>query len=550
MKNYLVCFLLFTSSIISAQPVYQKTYGGPLQDYGYGIVSTMDGGFAVIGHSNSFNPSNFDALLIKLDANANVQWSRLYGGAGVEEAMKLVQTSDGGYAICGNTTSYGSGGKDALLIKADAGGNLEWIKTYGGLTNDGFLSIHETKDHGFILGGSTTSFGQGGADMLFVKTDSVGDTLWTKIIGGIDSDQGTDAEETIDGGYIFSGREISWGSGINDIFIMKTDDHGDSLWTKILGGTAWDEGMKVKQTTDGGYIVTGASTGFTNTSYDAYLNKIDSLGNLTWTKLYAGDHNDATYDVLQLHDGGYIITGETESFGSNHLDIHPGTAHDAAENGIHPVNNILGTDHSNVIVIRTDANGDTVWSRAYGGNKMDEAYSLVQTADSGFAILAFSIGLSNDSIDYYLIKTNKNGYSSCNEAPAPVVVITPPTVMLTVNPQVISGIIVTTAVNISSVVTAGQHDICFENTGINESDLPNEEMVMYPNPASAILYLSSFSKNGSVEIFNILGEKMNRYFVQHTGSLKEINISKFPQGVYTCRITEGEKITVKIFVKE
>jgi hypothetical protein len=550
MKNYLVYFLLCIPGFVSAQTILQKTYGGPRQDYGFGLVSTSDGGFAMVGHTNSY-ANNFDVLLIKLDSDANLQWSRTYGGDSTEEGMRLVQTTDGGFAISGTTRSYGSGNIDALLIKTDGNGNLQWIKTYGGPANDGFINLRETKDHGFILSGSTMNYGQGNGDMLFVKTDSVGDTLWTKIVGGINSDQGTDGEQTADGGYIFSGRQSSWGSGSGDIFIMKTDASGDSIWSRVFGSPFWDEGMKVKQTMDKGYIVTGASIGFTNSSYDVYLNKIDSTGNLTWSKLYAGLHNDATYDVLCLSDGGYIVTGETESFGNNHLRPYTGNTKDEIESA-RSINSILGTDHSNVLMIRTDANGDTVWARTYGGNKLDEAYTMIQAADSGFVTLSFSTSFSNDSIDFHLVKTDKDGFSGCFETPAPFDVLSPATVIMPVAPQMISGVSVTTAFNVPSAPSVTQHTICFASTGIN-AFMSNDGMILYPNPAQGILHISlpvSFTKDCSVEIYNVLGDRITQRFVRNSSVPLEINISNFPEGIYSCRIVSGKEIRIEKFVKE
>src|SRR6185369_15372270 len=203
---------------------------------------------------------------------------------------------------------------------------------------------------GYILSGSTQSFGQGDWDMLFIRTDAQGDTLWTKIIGGTSYDQGTDAQQTSDGGFIFSGRMESWGSGLPDVCLVKTNSRGDTLWTRVFGGPGWDEGMKVKQTYDGGYIVTGASVSFGGfNSYDVYLNKTDSAGQIIWSKLYSGIHNDATYDVLQLADSGYILTGETESFGNNHLRELPHKTETSLKTNSHQTS-ILGTDHSNVLV--------------------------------------------------------------------------------------------------------------------------------------------------------------------------------------------------------
>jgi hypothetical protein len=551
-KVCIFCLVLLTKNFPAlSQTVFQRSFGGSHEDYGFAIVKTIDGGFAMAGHSNSFSAGgDFDVLLIKLDGNSNFQWARTYGGSGNDQSLQLVQTSDSGFAIAGKTTSYGSGDFDALLVKADKNGNLQWLKTYGGPQEERLLNIRETSDHGFILSGSTLSLGQGNWDMLFIRTNSLGDTLWTKIIGGADADQGTDADQTTDGDFVFIGRARSWGQPGGEIVTMKVSSNGDTIWSRVFGSPGYDEGMKVKQTSDGNYIVTGASAGFTNTSYDVYLNKIDSLGNLLWSKLYAGNYNDATYDVLQLSDGGYIITGETESFGNNHLRPHSLKSSYDLQSIIHPVNSVLGTDHSNVLAIRADANGDTVWCRTYGANKMDEAYSIVQTLDSGFMFAAFTTDFSNDTTDFYLVKVDKSGYSSCNESPAPLDVINPATVITSISPQIISGVTVNTVSSTSAVQPISQHNICFESTGIIEEDFENQ-FSLYPNPVRDRLFLNCNLTGDSVtiEIYSMLGEKISGCSWNQTKNMLEMDVSKLAQGVYTLRYS-SDKIRVKRFIKE
>src|SRR6185369_957775 len=155
-------FLIAINFFICAQaPGFQRTFGGQLIENGFDIISTHDGGYAVTGHSNSFTNGDFDVVLIKLDSNADLLWSRTYGGGGGDEALQLVETSDHGFAISGKTSSFGSGNYDAMLIKTDSTGNVVWLKAFSGTAEERILNLRETSDHGFILAGSTHSFGQG-----------------------------------------------------------------------------------------------------------------------------------------------------------------------------------------------------------------------------------------------------------------------------------------------------------------------------------------------------------------------------------------------------
>ena len=535
-----ILILLFVGDFfVSAQPsVFNKIFGGPNNEEGYDVIATNDGGYAIIGSTGSYGAGDLDVLLVKLDSAATIQWSHVYGGAGSDQALSLVQANDGGFVICGKTSGYGAGDFDVMLIKTDSSGNESWMKTFGGVSTERALNVSQTSDHGFILAGSTASYGQGDWDMLFIKTDSVGDTLWTKIMGGPNYDQGTDAEQTTDGGYIFSGRSASWGSGIQDGFLAKADANGDTVWSVVFGGTNWDEGMKVKQTIDGGYIVTGASTSFTNGGYDVYLNKIDSAGHITWSKLYAGVHTEATYDVLQLSDGGYIITGETDSYGPNH---YPRIGHQNSTATAHPGDHLLGTNYSNVLAIRTDATGDTLWARTYGGEFIDEANSIIQTADGGFMIAAFSSSFGSDSSGFYLIKTDSMGYAGCYTGYANPVVSTPPTVVMSAFPHTISGLVVTNVPTGTPLMpTVAAFDACSAIASVHEEHLSPEHLFVYPNPATNIVTceISTDDKNFSeaeITVYDMFGRLIKNVSARRTKEI-QLSVAGFSPGIYEVKI--------------
>jgi hypothetical protein len=543
--KFLCCIFFFVPVIFcGAQSVtFQKAIGGVRDDYGFGLTATSDEGYALTGNSNSFN-TNDDIILIKLDSHAAVEWSRFYDGGGNDYGNQLVQLNDGGYGITGKTNSFGAGLFDAILMKTDSTGNFQWMKTYGGIAEERILNIRSTSDQGYLLSGSTQSFGQGNWDMLYIKTDSSGDTLWTKIIGGTDSDQGTDGEQTSDGGFIFCGRVSSSSLGYADVCLVKTDSNGDTLWTRMYGGAGWDEGMKVKQTFDGGYIVTGASTGFGNSSYDVYLIKTDGSGNLQWSKLYAGNHNDATYDIIQLADSGYVFMGETESFGNNHLLRESKT-----QNYFQRSASVIerGTDHSNVFIIRTDKNGDTLWTHTYGGFLLDESYTIIQLADHGFAIGGYSTSFG-DSINYYLVKTDSTGHSGCFETAANPVVSIPATVEKNTVLQITSGLTVTSQAVTRITQNLIENNMCFVVTDVSAPKDMQAKIIFYPNPANSELTISgiSFLKKQELfaEVLDVTGRSIFR--MKLTANKTSFDISFLKSGVYLLKIDDTIQKVIKL----
>ena len=257
------------------------------------------------------------------------------------------------------------------------GAQITFERTYGGIKDDRGYSVRQTSDGGYIITGWTESFGAGERNLYLIKTDAYGDTIWTSTYNYADHGEGYSVQQTSDGGYVAAGT-----SDGGDVYLLKTDANGDTLWSRNYNsgrtaamGENYDEGHCVQQTSDGGYIIVGSAWSWG--SY-VYLLKIDANGDTLWTHTYGGESIDVGWSVQQTLDGGYIVAGETYSFGSGEGDVY---------------------------LIKTDANGDTIWTRTYGGPDHDAGHCVQQTTDGGYIVTGITYSFGGA----YLLKTDANG---------------------------------------------------------------------------------------------------------------------------------------------
>jgi predicted secreted protein len=362
----------------STQVAWNKTFGDSDWQLGQSVQQTSDGGYIIAGGTRLYGTFNRDVWLVKTDSSGNAAWNKTFGGSGYDGGVSVQQTSDGGYIIAGFTNSYyGAGGADVWLIKTDSSGNAAWNKTFGGSNDDLGVSVQQTSDGGYIVAGYTNSYGAGSSDVWLIKADSSGNMAWNKTFGGLDWDQGMSVQQTLDGGYVIAGVTSSYGAGDYDVWLIKTDSSGNETWNKTFGGSNDDAAWSVQQTLNGGYVIAGQTSSYGAGDYDVWLIKADSSGNEMWNKTFGGPGTDIGYSVQQTSDGGYIVASQTDTYGAGDYDGW---------------------------LIKADSSGNETWNKTFGGSGADGVVSVQQTSDGGYIIAGFTRSYGAGDCDAWLIK--------------------------------------------------------------------------------------------------------------------------------------------------
>ncbi|MGB3479755.1 MAG: T9SS type A sorting domain-containing protein [bacterium] len=327
----------------SGDTLWTKQYGGSGYDGGLAIESTSDSGYIIVGCTSSYGQGDYDVWLIRINSMGDTLWTKTFGGQNADLGYSVQQISDSGFIVVG---LYDEGAnQQVFLIKTDINGDSLWTKKYGAAGYESGRSVQQIADGGFIITGTTRSFGSGENDIWLLKTDQYGDTTWTKTYGGVDYDEGYDVRQTSDTGYIITGYTLSYGVGLRDIWLVKTNSQGDTLWTRTYGGANYDWGNSVQQTTDGGFIIAGYTWSYGAGRADVFLVRTDTLGDTLWTKTLGYADGDWAHEVNLIPDGGYIVVG-TVDFDFWYGDVYviritPDTL-DVKEQMINPVKNDFG----------------------------------------------------------------------------------------------------------------------------------------------------------------------------------------------------------------
>ncbi len=350
---------------------WTKTFGGTDRDQAYSVLYTRNFSTILVGGTWSFGAGSEDIYLVSTEGLDTI--TRTYGGSQWDAANDIIEI-DSGYIILGSTNSYGAGEGDIYLIRINDNYDTVWTRTYGGVGNDDGLEIQSTYDGGYIIIGSTASYGAGDYDLYILKINTLGDTVWTRTFGGAGWDGGLSVMETSDSGYIATGAISDAGPSEADLLIVKYDRNGNVQWSKRYGAAGSDEGTRIMNSYDGGYIICG-NAGMNGTS-DIWLLKIDTLGDTTWTRTYGGTNYEHGCGFIAMTNNRYLIIGSTLSYGSGLYDVY---------------------------LVCADINGGVVWSTTYGGSEHDIGIDGAKTMAGVYLIGGVTRSFGNGQDDFYLL---------------------------------------------------------------------------------------------------------------------------------------------------
>jgi hypothetical protein len=389
MKNLsalLMLIICITPDVCFSVQEWAKAYGSSLEEStSYSIEQTLDKGYIVIGFVH-VESGNQDFWIMKLNGTGYISWQKLYGGSGVDTVYCLQQTEEGGYIVAGRTDSFTTS-MAFWILKLDDEGGILWQKTYGGATGNSLevaYSIQQTADDGYIVAGETRT-ASGNYDCWVLKLDGNGNVMWEKTYGGSEDDRAYSIEQTRDGGYIVAGKSWSFGAGLYDIWVLKLNSDGTVLWQKTYGGSENDTTIytnSIQQTADDGYILVGDTNSFGAGGVDIWVLKLDSNGNITWQKTYGGSlQHEGAYCIKQTREGGYIVVGKIRSFGGD----------------------------SDSLVLKLDTNGDVSWQKTYGSIGADSARFVEQTLDGGYILGGQNYTFAGGGNGILLLKVDSDG---------------------------------------------------------------------------------------------------------------------------------------------
>ena len=373
-----ISFLLFLQNAKAA--TWEKLYVKKSTDCFRSVREVPSGGYVVAGYTSNFTPNDTDGLVLRMNTNGDTLWSLVYNGPSSKEDCfyKVVPTADGGFVLCGYSRSFGSG-DNAFYMKLNSNGVIQWVKNWGGSGIERAQDIVELPDGKFVLCGYTTSSPARYYDAFILKIDQNGNTLWSKIFGGTAYDDANSLKLLADGGFIMGGQSN------NQLYLIRTNSNGDAIWTQSFGTSGIDNIECVNYAQGGdGFILAGTTAGAGAGGEDGYLVKTDTGGVQIWAKTYGGALNDGFHRIEPTSDGGYIGSG-TSSEGP----------------WVNP----------NIWLVKVGVDGTKTWEKFFGGNNHDHGYSGQQTSDGGYITVGHTHSFISDTNneDALVVKTNSSG---------------------------------------------------------------------------------------------------------------------------------------------
>jgi hypothetical protein len=534
-----IYFLILTSSLIfisgiSAQTTFQKTFGNSDNNHANTVILTNTGGYAIAGWYDVEGLFTAEFYLIITDAAGDTLWTRTYGedvdmtvnllpnGSG-NEGYNLIQTQDNGFLLVGERHDIVGEKSNVFAVKLDENGELLWSRLYGGDDNDYGQAVAETDDGDFVIAGYTESYGTGLRDVYLLKVDSIGGIIWTRTFGGSSLEAASDMQQTPDGGFILAGYTFSYGAGSSDVFVVKTDADGIIEWQKTYGGELNDIGHSIERTEEGGYIIAGETNSFGAGETDIYLIKVDEEGVVEWSKAYGGDNFEAAKSVTQSEDDGYLMAGYSRSFGAGGEDVY---------------------------LIKTDAQGDTLWTKIIGGTSDESILSVKQSHESGYVMAGYTRSFGAGSSDVYFLKTDIYGNIGCNQSANDTEVNDALTIESPTNVTIDEGALIKVKTTRVGYTNTQPILICDGMVGTDD-DITSSAFEIHPNPVNDYLWIASRNNDSFVDkkviVYDALGKPVQSYEMKQGES--GIDVSMIAAGVYLLNMMVGEEWFTTKFVK-
>lgn len=450
-------FIFSCINLVKAQQTFEKTYGTAFSEEAKSVRQTADGGYIIGGTS-----------LIKVDSLGNEEWSKPL------PSTYANLTSDNGYILIRN-------GAGIIFTKVDSVGNTLWQTSFseGIWANEG-KHIEQIENGGYIVTGRLQDVT--GSGMLLLKLNAQGNKIWRRTYSEPTSagfNYGYSVQETSDSGYIMTGvSNINFYDSTRhkDVFVLKTDSFGLEEWRRFFGGMKDDLGSFVRQDNSGNYFVSGTTKSYgIGSESNMYLIKLDSAGNTLWERTYGGNLEETGTGLWATKDGGCIMTGRSNSFStSGDFDGY---------------------------IIKTDANGDTLWTNTYGGTGEEIIHSVQQTSDNGYVMAGKTNSYGAGDFDMFLLKTDATG-------------------------------------SLDFV------------TSIRQNDISAIKYNLFPNPSQGIFSIQAEAEISSIEIFDVIGQRV--YSKMVNANYATFDLSGQAKGVYfyQIRIGKNEKVQVGKIILE
>lgn len=370
----LITLSLVFCSTLFAQPdtLWTRTFGGGSFDYCYSVRPTNDNGFILSGYTQSFGAGSQDVYIVKTDAAGDTLWTRTYGTEDPDNAWQIRTVESGGFIACGFTHQLGGQGRDIWLLRLSDNGDTLWTKIFTGAEWEDGFSVTPTSDGGFAIAGYTQSHGTVSTDFYLIKTNSSGDSLWSQTYGSPSAQETCIAVAELSDGFVLAGYTSE--ALQSNFLLIRTDLNGDSLWSSRpqIG-----ECYSMRPTSDGGFILIGQTAGHIEDN-DWGLVKLSDSGIVQWSQTYGGEFEDVGSVVEETSDGGYICGGYMTF--------------------------LQHSTSTDFVLIKTNADGDSLWSTIQGGQSSESCSSIQQLADGSFVAAGGTFSEGAGLYDFYLVR--------------------------------------------------------------------------------------------------------------------------------------------------